>query len=177
MASKKSAPAPEKTKKPAPYKRREYQGLAPMTAELRTIAAPILGKRGFTTCEIIESWSDILGAELSMGVLPEKIVFEKNNRTNGILYVKTAGGAFAMLFDYQQARVIEKINTFFGYPAIAHIKIRQGHLNLPQAKPEKPKKLIPKSQLEALQKKVSLIEDESLRETTYNIGLALLQQK
>ena len=107
------------------YHRRTYEGLAPLTREVQAITRPILGRRGFAEVDILGSWEDIVGPDLARGILPEKLAFEKNKRINGTLYVKSAGGAFATLFEFQKQRVMERINGFFGYPAVSQIKIRQ----------------------------------------------------
>ena len=83
---------------------RTYQGLAPLTQEVKKIVQPILKKHGFVSADILTYWTDIVGEDLALGVLPDKLVFKGNDRTNGTLVVKSAGGAFALLF--QQKKLI-----------------------------------------------------------------------
>ncbi|MBR6412066.1 MAG: DUF721 domain-containing protein [Alphaproteobacteria bacterium] len=158
------------------YHRRTYEGLAPLTREVQAIAKPILGRRGFAEIDILGSWEEMVGADLARGILPEKLTFEKDKRVNGTLYVKSAGGAFATLFEFQKQRVIERINCFFGYPAVAQIKIRQGALKLKSETVETARSLTPAEEKE-LQKRVSAIEDEELRTQAYEIGKAILIKK
>ena len=165
----------EKCKKEE-YKRRNFEGLAPLTHEIQTIAKPILGIYGFASVDILSNWEDIVGPDLSKGIRPEKLTFEKDKRTNGTLYVKSAGGAFAMLFEHQKNRVIERINTFFGYPAVKNIKIQQGSLKLSHPAPTNSRDLT-KAEKESLANRVAGIEDETLREHVYRIGLELLRKK
>ena len=135
-----------------------------------------MGARGFSGADILESWEDIVGADLAKGVKPEKLTFEGNSRSKGTLVVKTAGGAFAMLFEHQKRRVIERINAFFGYPAVAHIKMIQGALKLamPKLDLQRP---IDQQKLKELNDKLLLIEDKELRQITYAIGAAMLKKK
>lgn len=156
--------------------RRAYEGLATLVPEIRSITRQALGTRGFSGADILESWVDIVGPDLSKGVRPEKLVFEKNNRSHGTLVVKTAGGAFAMLFEHQKRRVIERINAFFGYPAVSNIKMIQGALKLPTPVAVQPKRPIAPEKLNELSDKVCVIEDEELRAATYEIGKALLEK-
>jgi len=158
------------------YHRRTYEGLAPLTREVQAIAKPILGRRGFAEVDILGSWEEMVGADLARGILPEKLTFDKDKRINGTLYVKSAGGAFATLFEFQKQRVIERINCFFGYPAVAQIKIRQGALKLKSETVETARSLTPAEEKE-LQKRVSAIEDEELRTQAYEIGKAILMKK
>lgn len=158
------------------YHRRTFEGLAPLTREVQSITRPILGKRGFASVDILGSWEEIIGPELARGITPEKLTFEKDKRINGTLYVKSAGGAFATLFEFQKRRVLERINGFFGYPAVAQIKIRQGSLKLsPKVIPET--RTLTSSEEKELQKRVAGIKDEALRIKTYEIGKAILIKK
>ena len=158
------------------YKRRTFEGLAPLTREVRSITKPILGMRGFAEVDILGNWIEIVGEDLARGISPEKLAFEKEKRTGGTLYVKSAGGAFAMLFEFQKGRVIERINGFFGYPAVANVKIRQGSLKLDKKKMEQPAELT-KDQEKELQKQIAQIQDPDLRKSAYRVGKAILLKK
>ena len=157
--------------------RRKFSGLATLAPEIRAITKKALGARGFAGSDILEFWEDIVGTDLARGVAPQKLTFEKDNRTHGTLVVKSAGGAFAMLFEHQKARRNLRIYAFFGYPAVSRIKIVQGALKIKSIPPKTVLKTIPKDELQALQEKVGIIEDEELRERTFEIGKALLAKK
>ncbi len=163
-----------KPEKDGVYRRRSFEGLAPLTREIRNVTRPILGARGFSEVDILENWIDIVGSDLAQGVFPEKLTFERDNRTHGTLHVKSAGGAFAMLFDHQKERVIERINCYFGYPAVSRVKIRQGALKLPrESKVVLPSVLTPEEEQD-LWRRVSSIEDAELRQKTFEVGAAMI---
>ncbi|MDD3669393.1 MAG: DciA family protein [Alphaproteobacteria bacterium] len=151
--------------------RRAYGGLSTLAGEVRRLTRPILGKRGFTGIDILAGWSDILGEELARGVVPEKLTFAKDARTNGTLHVKTSGGAFAILFEHQKAKVIARINTYFGYPAVARIQITQGSLPTPQQKPAPVAPNATPERERELRAKLAHIRDDALREKLVRIGL------
>ena len=158
------------------YKRRGYEGLAPLTKEVQAIAKPILGTRGFAEVDILSTWEDMVGKDLAKGITPEKLTFTANSRTNGTLHVRSAGGAFAMLFEHQKARVIERINGFFGYPAVSAIKIRQGALKLSLQVNTLKRSLTAREEKE-LQARVAIIQDPELREQAYRLGKEILIKK
>ena len=56
------------------------------------------------------------------------------------------------------------------------IKITQGKVTLKLPEQITPKKMITKEQLDALEKKVAPIEDETLREMVYKLGIARLEK-
>ncbi len=157
--------------------RREYQGLQKLTGEVRRIVQPVLGKHGFANADIIENWSALVGEELARGIMPDHLHFDRRDRKNGVLYVKSVGGAFAMLLEHQKTRVIEKINTFFGYPAVGSIKIIQGSLKLKKPTLKKAEKKLTAQQVKTLTQKVQSIEDETLRQKVFDVGSALLKKQ
>lgn len=157
--------------------RREYQGLQKLTKEIRQIVQPILGKHGFANADIIENWPLLVGEDLARGIMPDHLHFDRQDRKNGVLYVKSAGGAFAMLLEHQKMRVIEKINMFFGYPAVGSIKIIQGTLKLKKPVLKKEVKRLSQKQMQELEKKVEQIEDLELRQKVLEVGIALLKKE
>lgn len=165
-----------KCKEPPVYQRRTYEGLGRLTKEVKNIIRPVLGARGFSGVDILENWVEILGPDLSQGVVPLKLTFSKDSRTHGTLHVKSAGGAFAMLFEHQKARVIQRINAYFGYPAVSQIRIEQGQLKLARPKAIAAPFTLTATEAAALSAQVGLIEDEALRTRTYEIGKMLLEK-
>lgn len=159
------------------FRKRTFTGPERLTYEVKSIAKKVLTTRGFAGLDIIECWDDIIGEDMAKGIRPEKLTFEKDSRTHGTLHVKSAGGAFAVLFEHQKNQIIERINTFFGYPAVSKIHISQGKLLFPRAEPIRPIRKPTKEEIRRLEAKVSHIEDEALRNTTYHIGLSLLQKE
>lgn len=152
--------------------RRGYGGLSTLAGEIRRLTRPVLGKRGFTGVDILSGWSDILGADLARGVVPEKLTFDRDARVNGTLHVKTSGGAFALLFEHQKAKVIERINTYFGYPAVAKIQITQGSLPTPKRIAPTPTHKVSAADERAVRARLASVSDDALREKLVQIALA-----
>ena len=150
---------------------RSYQGLAPLTKEVKGLTSPIFKKHGFASIDIISNWQSIVGQELAQGIIPEKLSFPKGERTNGTLTVKSAGGAFALLFQHKKKHILDKINTYFGYLAVKEIRIKQGKipLKIPQslyAKKENIRKID-----KDISEKVACVQNEEIKEILENIGM------
>ena len=94
---------------------------------VRPLVKQILGKNGFMLIELMESWEDIVGQKLSNYALPQKISFAKDERTNGTLFLMVFGGAFAMEIESNKLKILQKVNSFFGYEALSKIKILQNN--------------------------------------------------
>lgn len=162
---------------PVEARSRSYEGLSNLNQEVKKLTQNALGKHGFVQVELLSNWSNILGEELSYGIKPVSLSFPTKERSKGTLKVRTAGGAFALLFEHQKGQVIEKINTYFGYPAIQQIKIEQNgmRLNMPQQNQQNVWPL-DEEEIEKLAQKVAHIEDNELRKKMLEIGIQLIQK-
>ena len=167
----------EKCEFPQSPRSRTYEGLDSLTREVQKLARPLLGQHGFTQVELITHWSEIMGSELAIGVKPVRLTFPAKDRLNGTLHVRTAGGAFALLLEHQKGRIMERVNTYFGYPAVSTLKIDQGGLHLPQEQESEPDWPLSEEELMPLLEKVNGISDEALRQKTLEIGIKLLQHR
>lgn len=167
----------EKCEFPQSPRSRTYEGLDSLTREVQKLARPLLGQHGFTQVELIAHWSDIMGQELALGVKPVRLTFPAKDRMNGTLYVRSAGGAFALLLEHQKGRIVERVNTYFGYPAISNLKIEQGGVRFQHEQEPEPEWPLSEEELMPLLEKVNTISDESLRQKTLEIGIKLLQHR
>ncbi len=142
------------------------------------MAAPILGKRGFAEAEVILQWAAVVGEELARLSVPVKLSFgtpagkEGGGRVNGTLQLRVAPGA-AIEFQHLEPVIVERINTFFGYRAVARLALRQGPL--PNRRPPipRPRALSP-DEAAALASRLAGIEDPALRAALERLGRAIL---
>ncbi len=166
----------EKCEFPVEPRSRSYEGLNNLMQEVKKLTQSALGKHGFIQVELLSHWHEILGEELSYGIKPVGISFNAKERINGTLRVRTAGGAFALLFEHQKGQVIEKINTYFGYPAISQVKIEQNAISLKTPRLSEPVWPLDEYEIEKLSQKVAHIEDDELRKKMLDIGIQLIQK-
>ena len=122
-------------------KRRSY--LAPIGLDVRKIAKPVLGKKGFFEIDIIANWYELAGEKIAAFATPLKLTFPKGKNADAVLHISVAGGAFATELSHKKLSLLEKINTFFGYNAVGDIKIIQDSFS---PKKEKKKTSAAKSQ-------------------------------
>lgn len=155
---------------------RKYEGLAPLTKEISALTQNIFGQKGFVSIDLITRWKDIIGPDLAQGVIPMKLTFPQNKRTQGTLHVRTASGAFALLFEHQKMRVIERVNTYFGYPAIAQISQTQGAIKLKPMPAQEVEWPLGDEEVQDLLKKVDAIENDEVRAQMFELGVSLIQK-
>lgn len=84
---------------------------------------PIARKRGLARAELLSWWPDIVGAAYAGRTAPERIRWPRDG-TAATLVVR-CDPALALQFAHEKDRVRERLNAFFGYPAVGAIKIVQ----------------------------------------------------
>jgi hypothetical protein len=98
---------------------------------LLPFAREALKKRGFSEFRLIEDWPQIVGEQLAAVSCPQKISFEMNKKTDGVLHVDVLS-ASALEFQHLQPVIVERIATYFGYKAIGRLVLHQTN-RLPHA--------------------------------------------
>jgi hypothetical protein len=147
-------------------------GRAPkaLGAIVEKVTKPLFGNRGLADGTIVRHWPAIMGAEVARATAPEKLVFAGRERRNGTLHLRVATGAAATVIQHNEPIILERINGYFGYRAVARLLIKQG----PVAKgPEGPAtapdeaNTEPDAEVTAM---VAPIEDPDLREALESLG-------
>jgi hypothetical protein len=80
---------------------------------------------GFVQSAIISRWPEIVGQRFAGVSAPESIRFPAGKRSEGVLTLSVEG-AHAPMMQHVAPTLIERVNRFFGYPAVARVQIRQG---------------------------------------------------
>ncbi|AIL12800.1 hypothetical protein IM40_03515 [Candidatus Paracaedimonas acanthamoebae] len=81
-------------------------------------------KKGFIQAKILLEWGKIVGQEMSEKCIPEKLVFPKEKKIDGTLYLNVEISA-GLLIEYGAPLIIDKINSYFGYQAVTRLKLKQ----------------------------------------------------
>lgn len=89
------------------------------------VTGPLFRKRGFAEAGILTNWPEIMGHVLAARTMPQRISFPKGERSEGTLYIRVES-AWATELQHLSPQVIERINSYFGYRAVAHLALSQG---------------------------------------------------
>ena len=124
-------PAKKLAKKSA-LKTRPYErprgGSAKQIADLvPQIGRAAFRRYGFVQSSVVTRWPEIVGERHAKVCAPESIRFPPGEKAEGTLNLVVAA-AHAPLIQHVIPEIIERVNRFFGYRAIARIKLRQGHV-------------------------------------------------
>jgi hypothetical protein len=80
---------------------------------------------GFVQSSIVSRWSEIVGPRYAAVSAPESIRFSPGRKSGGTLTL-VVEGAHAPTMQHVAPTIIERVNRFFGYPAVERIAFRQG---------------------------------------------------
>lgn len=119
-------------RKPADSKRAFKRQTAGQLA--RALTEKAIRQKGFMRAEIVTKWPAIVGPEFADSVMPVSLKFPQHKKTGAVLEVRTHS-AFAPILQQSQHRILDKINIYFGYGAVARITIKQGVLLTPKVRP------------------------------------------
>lgn len=138
---------------------------APATrfAAIRPVAAKVVGafvprltkpafeRYGFSAAALITDWSTIIGPDIARYTMPERLKWPRRVEWTGedvadadrgrpgatLVLAVTAGRALDV--QYKAAQIVERINNYFGYRAVADLRIVQvTALAAPTSPPAKP---------------------------------------
>jgi hypothetical protein len=99
---------------------------------------------GFVQSSVVTRWPEIVGPRHARVCAPESIRFPPGEKTEGILQLVVVA-AHAPIIQHVIPEIIERVNRFFGYKAVAKVKLRQGEVKPPPVKapPTSPPSLKP----------------------------------
>lgn len=147
-------------------------GLRAIGAESSRATAPIRRKRGFFEASVFSDWRDIVGDDLASQCVPMRLVRGPEGE-GGTLHVK-ATGPLALELQHLEPQVIERINSFYGYRAVAGLRLHQGPISVPaRPKPVKPAQA-DAADLAQLDANLAAVDDPELRRALRDFGESVL---
>jgi hypothetical protein len=152
-------------------KPRPTRKLAELTAEFM---ADAFKKQGFARTELVTRWKEIAGAEIAACAEPLKLQWSRTKEGEepepATLVLRVEGPA-ALEIQHQTGVIIERVNRFFGWPAVGRIALRQAPLSKPKVRRALPKE----DPVETAKVAATLtgIADDELRMALARLGAAV----
>ena len=91
---------------------------------------------GFVQSSVVTRWPEIVGAGHARNCAPESIRFPVGEKSDGTLHLVVSPG-HAPIIQHVIPEIIERVNRFFGYRAVAQVRMRQGAVQVPRPKETK----------------------------------------
>ncbi|MEQ8165525.1 MAG: DciA family protein [Alphaproteobacteria bacterium] len=117
-----------------PTARRYSKGPRAVAGLVAKVTAPALKARGLANAQVVTDWPAIVGPELSRKSFPEKLSFPARQRTGGTLRVRVEP-VFATEFQHLESEIVDRLNTYYGFNAVARLHLRQAPVGGPVPTP------------------------------------------
>ena len=104
---------------------------------LPAVGGTAFRKFGFVQSSVITRWPEIVGPKLALVTSPASLRFSKGARTDGTLHINVSG-THAVVVQHVLPDIIARVNRFFGYAAVARVRLQQGHGAKPAPVPLSP---------------------------------------
>lgn len=155
--------------------RKRAGGLRAIGAESSKATSPIRRKRGFFEASVFSDWTAIVGPALGDQCVPLRLVRGPEGE-GGTLHVRVTG-PLALELQHLEPQVIERINGFYGFRAIARLRMHQGPIAPPvkKARPAPPQ--ASDDDLAALEQQLATVTDPDLRRALKKLGQSIIVRK
>jgi len=160
------------------------RGIVQISEVANGLIDPVLAKRAGINTMLLGSWDEIAGTQFSDCTRPERISWprrasemtgEGGGHQPGVLTI-ACEGARALFLSHQQGEIIQRINGFFGFPAIRQIKIVQKPVSPQPRRAGKPRPLTGEA-ARHLDHLVEGIEGDALKAALKRLGTAVIGKR
>ncbi len=126
----------------------------------------------FAEAGLIADWQSVVGDHLARICLPRRLKFpNRAKRLGGTLTLRVESG-HALALQHLEPQLIERINAYLGFAAVARLQLQQGPLPGPVEKSSGPRRPLSEAETRALAARVGVVEDEELRQALMKLGNA-----
>jgi hypothetical protein len=130
-------------------------------------------RQGFVSAEIVTRWAEIAGPEIAEHSEPLKIQWPRGEPEDGpraTLVLRVEGPA-AIEIQHLSGVILERVNRFFGWPAVGRLALRQAPLarRIGKAQPQKPDPAV----TAAVAARLPETMDDDLRQALARLGAAI----
>lgn len=136
----------DKTRPPSgrEYQRERGGAAKPISDLMPQIGRSAFRRFGFVQSSVVSRWPEIVGETHAKVCAPEMIRFPPGEKSDGIMHLVVLP-AHAPLVQQILPEITDRVNRFFGYRAVARIKLRQGEVKPPPGRdaPKAPPSLKP----------------------------------
>lgn len=113
-----------------PFERKRGGPARPVSELMPQIGRTAFRRFGFVQSSVVTRWPEIVGDAHARVCAPEAIRFPPGEKSEGILELVVTP-VHAPLIQHVIPEIMARVNVFFGYRAVARVKLRQGTVKPP----------------------------------------------
>jgi hypothetical protein len=152
---------------------RRRGGLRALSNTVRAVTKTALGRRSLAEAALLGEWPSIVGDEVARACQPRRIVFpNRNTRREGTLVLRVRPGEAPRLA-HQEPILVERVNGFFGYRAVARLRLEPGPLPASDAADRRPARPLSEAESRDVETRVASVADDELRDALARLGRTL----
>lgn len=147
--------------------RKTLRGLKKFDFAIDKVSKPFYERYGVAFVKLLTDWEHIVGSTLGQFSRPKKLIFQQDKKHDGMLIVEVHNSSLATQMLFMEPIILEKIATYFGYKAVAKMKIIHHPIAVSLHALTQTARIKPKSEkimTQALVEDVNTIEDPVLQE-------------
>jgi hypothetical protein len=145
----------------------------PLADLVAICVADVFARQGFTSCEIVTHWDDIVGAEVAALAEPIRMQWIRSRDPDesppATLVLRVEGPA-ALEIQHMSGVIIERVNRYIGWRAVNRLSLRQAPLTR-RRRPARPR--IDEAAVAAMAAQMTGIADDGLRTALGRLGAAI----
>lgn len=149
--------------------------LRALAAALPKLTRPALGKRGRVFATLVGEWPGIVGASLADDCVPEKLGWPPGGDRDAVLTLRVRSGA-AIELQHIAPQLIERINTFLGFAAVARLRFVHAPLRT-APKPSARRHAVSAAEAADIAARVQGIDDPALKTALEALGRGIVGRK
>ena len=159
----------------SPRRDASTRGLLAASACAKDALRAAAGKRGIAEARLITHWPEIAGDKIASASRPVRVKPPRGVALGGVL-VLAVDGARASEIEHAIPQVIEKVNAYYGYGAVAEVKLTQavGDPIGQREQPTRPRCVrpdeLPEEKREELDALTKPIASDALRDALQTLG-------
>lgn len=146
-------------------------GLRHLPDLLGKILDPTARRRGLAETRVLTDWPRIVGEVLAARCQPVKLTGGSHGQ-GGVLHLHVAGSA-GLELQHSEPQLLERINSYFGYPAVARLRPISAPLALPRDAASAPPPPLDAAQHAEIEAVVRPVADDALRAALAGLGATL----
>jgi hypothetical protein len=146
-------------------------GLRRLPDLLSGLLDPAARRRGLAEAKLLTEWPTIVGPPLATRCQPIRLG-KSTDRQGSVLVLHVAGTA-ALELQHSEVQVLERINGFFGYPAVGRLHLIQAPPRRSSSRPLPVNRSVSAADEIQVTEAVQGIRDPGLRAALADLGRAL----